>query len=77
MSEANLLIAIVKANPGIHVTCGSMHEVIKEVFQETGTLIRVENHIERWTHWGTNWRGDEVPYERKRFMKREFYLTIQ
>ena len=64
MSEADLLIAIVKANPGIHVTCGSMHEVIKEVFQETGTLIRAKNHT------------DTTRY-RKRFMKREFYLTIQ
>ena len=66
-----LLIDIVRNNPMIDVACPGMHNLVKEVYRDTGVLISATPVIDYYVtddHWQD---------ERKRINRREYYLTIK
>jgi len=48
--EMNLLIAIVRANPGIVVQNSEMNDIVRDVWRETGVIIGTKKQFDYYDH---------------------------
>ena len=76
MKLINLLLEIIKNNPGITVVCPDTPEMVREVFRNTGVLIRSKNVIDSYDIDQFDRHGNPVTYERNRINRREYHLSL-
>lgn len=77
MTLSNLLIAIIRANPGIVVQNSEMNDIVRDVWRETGVIIgtkRAQDYYDHPFHY--DYDNDE-PRQMFRNNPRKFSLYIQ
>lgn len=75
MSEIELFVAVVKANPMMYIHCPDINDMIREVRYATGERLQSSNEPDYYDHpFHTDWEG--FPREMTRRNPRKFSVWI-